>query len=99
MRPGHFPLAYVGCWCGVNGPVEGVLIDSFSPLSFSLTPVPWVACSSPGSPAASRVSLFPPRSLTVRGQVAGRVPNLGRDHRWEVEEDRTDISEIIVASD
>lgn len=96
MKPGHFPLVYEGCWCSVNGPVWGgeVLIDSFSPLSFSLSPVPRVACISPGSPAASHVLLFPPCSLTARGQVAGRVPNLGQDDRWKVEEDKTNMSEI-----
>lgn len=94
VKPGLFPPVYAGCWCSVNGPVEGVLIDSSSPLWFSLTPVPRVACISPGSPAASHVSLFPPCSLTVRRQVARRVPNLGRDHRQEVEEEEEDSSDI-----
>lgn len=49
MKPGRSALCAGSC-CGVNGPVEGVLIDSFSQLSFSLTPVPRAACISPGSP-------------------------------------------------
>ncbi len=42
------------CWvlCSVNRPVEGLLIDSFSPLSVSLSAVPRVACISPGSPCS-----------------------------------------------
>ena len=84
VNPGHPPLMYAGSWCGVNEPMEGVLIDSFPPLS--LTPVPRVACISPGSP---QPPMCPPLSFppldSVRGQVAGRVLNRGQDHtlrRW-----------------
>lgn len=89
---------YGWCWCGVNRPVWGVLIDLFSPVSFSLAPVPREACFSPGSTAASPV-LCPPCSLTAWGQVARRGPNQGRDNKQKPREDWNIIFERIRLSD
>lgn len=57
MKPSSAVVVYEVSWSSVNGPMEGALIDSFSLLSFSLTPAPRAACISPGSAVASLVSL------------------------------------------
>lgn len=86
---------YVGCLCSVNGPVEGVLIDSFSPLSFSLSPVPRVACISPASPAASPCVALPSLQFGCRGdRWLGESKTEAGNDRWKVEEERMNISEI-----
>lgn len=73
------------CWalCGANRPVEGVLIDSFSPLSVSLSPVPREACISPGSPRS--LPRVPPPSLQCDCQGTGgrESPKPGPGSRME----------------
>lgn len=91
---GTFTVCTLDAGVVLMSPWREVLIDSFSPLSFSLTPVPRVACISPGSTAASHVSLFPSCCLTLGGKSGRATSKLRPGSQTEVERDRTDFSEL-----